>query len=179
MLGMYNIILYWTKACLILIFQDCERTIHNLFVSWSIWSLKCLWPGPLYTFGFKYVAYTAARKHLNKAQASARQESNLPSANHEIAKGVILSPATQKKVIQSWIEHDLDRHANVVLVNFSCIVSFIIVILTCGLYVRKKILSTSRQNAGSWSPDRTNFDWRQTGYRGYAGSPRLHKREYW
>ncbi|GLJ04736.1 hypothetical protein SUGI_0002260 [Cryptomeria japonica] len=158
--------------------EDCERTFHNLFVSWSIWSLKCLWPGPLYTFGFKYVAYTAARKHLDKAQASARQESNLPSANHEIAKGVILSPATQKKVIQAWIEHDLDRHANVVLVNFSCIVSFIIVIFTSGLYIRKKTLSTSSQNAGSWSPGGTNFDWRQRDYRGYAGSSRLHKREY-
>lgn len=159
--------------------EDCERTIHNMFVSWSIWSLKCLWPGPRYTFGFKHAAYVAARKHLDKAQASARHESKLPSANHDMAKGVILSPATQNKVIQAWIDHDLAHHANVVLVNFTCIITLIVVIVT-SLYIRKRRLSdTSSQNTSTnkWQPDGKHFNWKQTGYEGYSGASRLHNRD--
>lgn len=159
--------------------EDCERTVHNMFVSWSIWSLKCLWPGPRYTFGFKHAAYITARKHLDKAQASARHESKLPSANHDMAKGVILSPATQNKVIQAWIDHDLAHHANVVLVNFTCIISLIVVIVT-SLYIRKRRLSdTSSQNTSTskWQPDGSHFNWKQTGYEGYSGGSRLHNRD--
>lgn len=159
--------------------EDCERTVHNMFVSWSIWSLKCLWPGPRYTFGFKHAAYITARKHLDKAQASARHESKLLSANHDMAKGVILSPATQNKVIQAWIDHDLAHHANVVLVNFTCIISLIVVIVT-SLYIRKRRLSdTSSQNTSTskWQPDGSHFNWKQTGYEGYSGGSRLHNRD--
>lgn len=159
--------------------EDCERTIHNMFVSWSIWSLKCLWPGPRYTFGFKHAAYITARKHLDKAQASARHESKLPSANHDMTKGVILSPATQNKVIQAWIDHDLAHHANVVLVNFTCIITLIVVIVT-SLYIRKRRLSdTSSQNTSTnkWQPDGKHFKWKQTGYEGYSGASRLHNRD--
>lgn len=158
--------------------EDCERTIHNMFVSWSIWSLKCLWPGPRYTFGFKHAAYITARKHLDKAQASARHESKLPSANHEMAKGVILSPATQKKVIQAWIDHDLAQYANVVLVNFSCIITLIVVIVT-SLYIRKRRRSDmSSQNTSKWHSDGSRFNWKQTGYEGYSGASRLHNRAH-
>eukprot|EP01018_Ginkgo_biloba_P021311 Gb_13015 [translate_table: standard] len=147
--------------------EDCERTVHNILVSWSIWSLKCLWPGPRYTFGFKYSAYTTARKHLEKAQASAKHESKLHTSSHDIAKGVILSPATQNKVIQAWIEHDLARHANVVLVNFSCIVTFIVVVVTAFLYIRKQTLSgRSFQNTHNWSSHDGRFNWKQTDYHG-------------
>lgn len=157
--------------------EDCERTIHNMFVSWSIWSLKCLWPGPRYTFGFKHAAYITARKHLDKAQASAMHESKLPSANHEMAKGVILSPATQNKVIQAWIDHDLAQHANVVLVNFSCIITIIVVIVT-SLYIRKRRRSDmSSQNTSKWPSDGSRFNWKQTGYEGYSGASR-HNRDH-
>ncbi|KAJ7542416.1 hypothetical protein O6H91_10G105500 [Diphasiastrum complanatum] len=122
--------------------QDCERTFHNIWVSWSFWSFKCLWPGPHYTYGFKYVAYSAARKHLDKAQSGT--SSKLAVSNHDVAKGVVLSPATRNKVIQAWIEHDLAHHANLVLVNCSFVSACTVVLLTIYFILRSK-----HRNAGS------------------------------
>lgn len=124
--------------------QDCERTFHNMWVSWSFWSHKCLWPGPKYMFGFRYAAYKAARKHLDKAQASASEGAKSPSSNHEIAKGVLLSPSTRNKVIQAWIEHDLAPYANVVLVNFSILIACIVVLVSVLLWMLRKVLDSTK-----------------------------------
>ncbi|KAI5061796.1 hypothetical protein GOP47_0022335 [Adiantum capillus-veneris] len=122
--------------------QDCDRTFHHMWVSWSFWSHRCLWPGPKYMFGFRYAAYKAARKHLDKAQSSASEGAQSPGSNHEIAKGVILSPSTRNKVIQAWIEHDLAPYANVVLVNFSILTASIAVIVGCLLWMLRTVHSS-------------------------------------
>lgn len=137
--------------------QDCDRTFQNMWVSWSFWSHKCLWPGPKYMFGFKYAAYKTARKHLDRAQASARDRSS--SSNHEIAKGVLLSPSTRNKVIQAWIEHDLASYANVVLVNFSILTASAVVIMSCFFWMVRKVYSSTStpykvetDDRNTWSP---------------------------
>lgn len=126
--------------------QDCGRTFQNMWVSWSFWSLKCLWPGPKYLFGFKYAAYKAARKHLDRAQALAREQQS-SSSNHEVAKGVLLSQSTRNKVIQAWIEHDLASYANVVLVNFSILMASAVVIMTCFFWMLRKVHSSRNSGA--------------------------------
>lgn len=126
--------------------QDCERSFHNMWVSWSFWSRKCLWPGPQYMFGFKYSAYKAARKRLDKAQASVNKGTK-ETSNHEIAKGVVLSPATRNKVIQAWIEHDLAPYGNIVLVNFSIVSACIVVFVSTLMWMLRKVAdSTSRHH---------------------------------
>eukprot|EP00249_Psilotum_nudum_P019648 c27358_g1_i1 orf=30-3086(+) len=120
--------------------QDCERTFHNIWVSWSFWSRKCLWPGPQYMFGFRHAAYAAARKHLDKVQASV-SDSKSASSNQMITKGVVLSYATRNKVIQAWIEHDLAHHANVVLVNFSILSACVIVVISFFLWTGRRVIT--------------------------------------
>lgn len=44
--------------------------------------------------------------------------------------GVVLSPATRNKVIQSWVDHDLARFANTVLFNFSLLSAVLVIIIT-------------------------------------------------
>ncbi|CAI5468686.1 unnamed protein product [Closterium sp. Yama58-4] len=48
--------------------QECDKTYHNIFISKSWWSLKCLRPGPSLFFGFRASAFAVALKHLAKAQ---------------------------------------------------------------------------------------------------------------
>ncbi|CAI5984368.1 unnamed protein product [Closterium sp. NIES-64] len=48
--------------------QECDKTYHNIFISKSWWSLKCLRPGPSLYFGFRASAFAVALKHLAKAQ---------------------------------------------------------------------------------------------------------------
>ncbi|GJP65308.1 hypothetical protein CLOP_g22208 [Closterium sp. NIES-67] len=48
--------------------QECDKTYHNIFLSKSWWSLKCLRPGPSLFFGFRASAFAVALKHLAKAQ---------------------------------------------------------------------------------------------------------------
>ncbi|GJP35954.1 hypothetical protein CLOM_g20492 [Closterium sp. NIES-68] len=47
---------------------ECDKTYHNIFLSKSWWSLKCLRPGPSLFFGFRASAFAVALKHLAKAQ---------------------------------------------------------------------------------------------------------------
>ncbi|CAM6114295.1 unnamed protein product [Calypogeia fissa] len=99
--------------------QDCERTYESMWRTKGFWSLKCLWPGPKYTFGFKYSAYVAARKHLDLASKA----SSVDGRN-----GVVLSAATRNKVIESWIEQDLGAHAHLVFLNFTVLVVLVVVL---------------------------------------------------
>lgn len=101
--------------------QDCEMTYNNIFRTRAWWSRKCLWPGPRNTFGFKYAAFQAAQKHLNKAQFEPRKAGQ--------AVGMVLSPATRNKVIQSWVENDLARFSTTVLVNFSALSANVVILL--------------------------------------------------
>ncbi|MCO5548352.1 hypothetical protein L7F22_001809 [Adiantum nelumboides] len=139
--------------------QDCDRTFHNIWVSWSFWSHRCLWPGPKYILGFRYAAFKAARKHLDKAQSSASEGAKSPGSNHEIAKGVILSASTRNKVIQAWIEHDLAPYANVVLVNFSILTASVAVIVSCFLWLLRTVHSSintrqkvETEDGSAWVP---------------------------
>lgn len=102
--------------------QECELNYNNIWRTRSWWSRKCLWPGPRYTFGFKYAAFAAAQKYLDKAQAEPRKGGQ--------DMGVVLSPATRNKVIQSWVDHDLARFANTVLFNFSLLSAALVIIIT-------------------------------------------------
>lgn len=95
---------------------------NNMVKTRTWWSRKCLWPGPRYTFGFKYAAFSAAQKHLDRAQVEPRKGGN------EV--GVVLSPATRTKVIQSWVEHDLARFSTIVLFNFSLLSAILVLLIT-------------------------------------------------
>ena len=125
-----------------------------MWVSRSFWSPKCLWPGPKYIFGFKYAAYKAAFRHLEQAQTSAYEGAQ---QNHEIAKGVLLSPSTRNKVIQAWIEHDLAAYANIVLVNFSILVACTVVFVTMFLWVSRKVLQFSNIQRKSYESDDQSY----------------------
>jgi len=94
----------------------------NIFKTRTWWSRKCLWPGPRYTFGFKYAAFSAAQKHLDRAQAEPRKGGN--------DVGVVLSPATRTKVIQSWVEHDLARFSTIVVFNFSLLSAILVIFIS-------------------------------------------------
>ena len=131
---------------------------QNIWVSRSFWSPKCLWPGPKYLFGFKYAAYKAALRHLEQAQASAYDGAQ---QNHEIAKGVLLSPSTRNKVIQAWIEHDLASYANIVLVNFSIFVACAIVLVSTILWLRFSNIQNKaygRDDGTYWTPEGNSFE---------------------
>lgn len=97
-------------------------TYHNIWRSRTWWSRKCLWPGPRYTFGFKYAAFSTAQKYLDKAQSEPRKGGQ--------PVGVVLSPATRNKVIQSWVEHDLARFSTTVFFNFSVLSAFLVILIT-------------------------------------------------
>lgn len=95
---------------------------ENIWKTRTCWSRKCLWPGPRYTFGFKYAAFSAAQKHLDRAQAAPRKGGN--------DVGVVLSPATRNKVIESWVEHDLARFSTTVFFNFSLLSAILVILIT-------------------------------------------------
>lgn len=95
---------------------------YNMWKTRTWWSRKCLWPGPRYTFGFKYAAFSAAQKHLDRAQVEPRKGGN--------DVGVVLSPATRTKVIQSWVEHDLARFSTIVFFNFSLLSAILVILIT-------------------------------------------------
>ncbi|KAL3683385.1 hypothetical protein R1sor_001407 [Riccia sorocarpa] len=120
--------------------QDCERSWDSIWRKRTFWSRKCLWPGPRYAFGFKYAAYVAARKHLDKAQ-----EKSSSSSDSGGGGGVVLSATTRNKVIQSWIEQDLAGHANVVFINFSIILSVIVGTLVTVSWLINGLVQTKRQ----------------------------------
>ncbi|KAL2633978.1 hypothetical protein R1flu_005457 [Riccia fluitans] len=120
--------------------QDCERSFDSVLRTRTFWSRKCLWPGPRYTFGFRYAAYVAARKHLDKAQ-----EESSSSSDPGGQAGVVLSATTRNKVIQSWIEQDLAGNANVVFVNFSIVLSFIVGTLVTVSWLIRGLVQTKRQ----------------------------------
>lgn len=102
--------------------QECELNSKNIWKTRTWWSRKCLWPGPRYTFGFKYAAFSAAQKHLDRAQAAPRKGGN--------DVGVVLSPATRNKVIESWVEHDLARFSTTVFFNFSLLSAILVILIT-------------------------------------------------
>lgn len=104
------------------VLQECEMNYQNMWLTRTWWSRKCLWPGPRYTFGFKYAAFKTAQKHLDRAQAEPRKGGN------EV--GVVLSQATRTKVIQSWVEHDLARFSTIVFFNFSLLSAIVVILLT-------------------------------------------------
>lgn len=95
------------------------------------WSPKCLWPGPRYLFGFKHAAFVAAKRNLDKAQSEPRKG----GGGHDI--GVVLSPATRNKVIQSWLERDLAHFGNTVLFNFSVVTAVVVIIISCLWWVAR------------------------------------------
>ncbi|KAG6544110.1 hypothetical protein Mapa_014422 [Marchantia paleacea] len=120
--------------------QDCERSFDSVWRTRTFWSRKCLWPGPRYTFGFKYAAYIAARKHLDKAQAKSSGSGDGSSQG-----GVVLSSTTRNKVIQSWIEQDLAGHANVVFVNFSIVLAVIVGTLVTASWLFRGLMQAKSQ----------------------------------
>jgi hypothetical protein len=115
--------------------QECEMTFQNIWRSKMFWSPKCLWPGPRYLFGFKHAAFVAAKRNLDKAQSEPRK-----GGGQDI--GVVLSPATRNKVIQSWLERDLAHFGNTVLFNFSIVTAVVVIIISCLWWVAR----------GLWQP---------------------------
>lgn len=125
--------------------QECELTYNNIWRTRTWWSRKCLWPGPRYTFGFKYAAFSTAQKHLDKAQSEPRKGGQ--------AVGVVLSPATRNKVIQSWVEHDLARFSTTVFFNFSILSAFLVILITTLSWVFGRLgLSRDSKNGPTGEP---------------------------
>jgi hypothetical protein len=119
--------------------QECEMNYQNMWLTRTWWSRKCLWPGPRYTFGFKYAAFKTAQKHLDRAQAEPRKGGN------EV--GVVLSQATRTKVIQSWVEHDLARFSTIVFFNFSLLSAILVILLTSVSWVFGRLGLSNRDDS--------------------------------
>ncbi|GBG64015.1 hypothetical protein CBR_g40260 [Chara braunii] len=124
--------------------QDCERTFENMWRTRVFWSTKCLWPGPAVLFGFKVTAYRTARRHLDQAQrhtSASTGEGSERSAGYSSSPSVSLSDAMKYKVIMTWIDHDLAKHANLVLTNFMMVMATIGAIVIGGIWFAWKILA--------------------------------------